>query len=150
MTSSEVFTLTLLLLGRRFGNSESTQDLLRRGKSLERRVSLDSNENQFIVSFGVEDHMSAHVNPVLTIGEYGRPSCLIACGVWKREKREKPHARARTHILNAFYQGCIPDSFAYLDLFFLLWRFEKCNWESVDFWSFRVHLCICYMTSKFC
>lgn len=35
-----------------------------------------------------------------------------------RLKREKPHARARTHILNAFYQGCIPDSFAYLELFF--------------------------------
>ena len=35
-----------------------------------------------------------------------------------RLKREKPHARARTHILNAFYQGCISDSFAYLELFF--------------------------------
>ena len=99
-------------------------------------MSLDSNENQFIVSFGVEDHMSAHVNPVLTIGEYGHPSCLIACGVWKREKREKPHARARTHILNALYRGCIPDSLACLELFFLLWRFEKCNWESYEVLGF--------------
>ena len=37
---------------------------------------------------------------------------------FEREKREKPHGRARTHILNAFYQGYIPDSFACLELFF--------------------------------
>ena len=61
-------------------------------------MSLDSNENQFIVSFGVEDHMSAHVNPVLTIGEYGRPSCLIACGVGKRETRETKWARENAHF----------------------------------------------------
>ena len=78
---------------------------------------------------------------------------LMLDSLWRlkeRETRETTWARERTHILNAFYQGCIPDSFVCLELFFLLWRFEKCNWESVELWSFRVWLCIYCKTSKFC
>ena len=63
-------------LARRITSSESTQDLLQSCKSNGRRASLDSNENQSIVSLEIEDHVSAHVNPALASGEYAQGSCL--------------------------------------------------------------------------
>ena len=54
---------------RRLKNSESTQDLLQTRKLNERRVSLDSNDNQFIEPIDLEDHVSAHVNSTMVTGE---------------------------------------------------------------------------------
>lgn len=58
---------------RRFGNSESIQDLPQSREPNQHRVSLLSTDNnRFIGAIESEDHPSAHVNPALINGEQTR------------------------------------------------------------------------------